>query len=113
MPRKKTKKEIKQEALTRVRKLFSEAWERAKEGEFGLADRYVKLAREMAMRVNLRLPSELKRKFCKHCYCYLIPGKNCRVRIAKKRVIYYCEKCRKFARFGILKEKKAKGVRNG
>jgi ribonuclease P protein subunit RPR2 len=104
--KKRGKEERKREVLAEVIKLFREAKEVAREGKFGLADRYVKIAREMAMRVNLRFPSELKRQFCKHCNCYLYPGKNCRVRVAKKMVIYYCQKCKKFSRFGIRKKER-------
>jgi ribonuclease P protein subunit RPR2 len=64
-----------------------------------LANKYVKLARKSAMKVNLKLPKELKRKFCKHCYFYLVPGKNSRVRLNKNRIIYYCFNCKKYMRF--------------
>ncbi|MFH1637528.1 MAG: ribonuclease P Rpr2/Rpp21/SNM1 subunit [Candidatus Woesearchaeota archaeon] len=43
-------------------------------------------------------PSRLKRKFCKHCGCYFIPGKNLRVRTREGKLIYYCLECKKFWR---------------
>ena len=96
-------KNIKEDALKNIKSLFKEA-----ELIFGkdkkLADKYVSLARKIAMKFNITLPSELKRKFCKHCYSYLVPGKNCRVRIQKSRVIYYCGNCKKYMRF-VLKGK--------
>ena len=94
------KKLEKKIALERVKTLFKES-----ELVFGkddkLADRYVNLARKIAMKVNLKFPKDLKRKFCNHCYCYLKPGVNCRVRIREKMVVYYCLKCKKFMRFRI------------
>lgn len=73
-----------------------------------LADRYVHLARRIAMKVNLRLPSSLKRKFCKSCGVYLRPGVNCRVRTRNGRVVYYCFSCRSTYRIPFLKERKKK-----
>lgn len=64
-----------------------------------LANRYVKLSRDIAMKMKLRYPREYKRKFCKHCYSYLMPGVNCRVRTHEGKVVYYCFECRKHMRF--------------
>ena len=69
-----------------------------------LSNRYITLARKIAMKFNLRIPRELKRRYCKHCYSYLVPNKNCRVRVHKSRVIYYCLNCKKFMRFVIKKK---------
>ncbi len=62
------------------------------------ADRYVALARRIAMKLNLRLPSTQKRKFCRHCGCYLRPGVNLRVRTREGKLVYYCLECKKFWR---------------
>ena len=59
----------------------------------------VRKARTLAMKYKIRLPRELKRKFCKQCYCFLMPGVNCRIRTRPKRVIYYCLECKKYMRF--------------
>lgn len=85
-------------ALERVKILFKEADENFKKHP-ERSDRYVNIARKIAMKVNLRIPRELKRKFCKHCYKYLKPGVNCRVRIRKGKVIYYCLSCKKYMRY--------------
>ena len=90
------------EALEKIRTLFSEARIQFPKNS-SLANRYVKLAREISMKFKDKIPRELKRKFCKHCYHYLVPGKNCRVRIYKSRVIYYCFDCKKFMRFVLKK----------
>ncbi|MBI2667184.1 ribonuclease P [Candidatus Woesearchaeota archaeon] len=66
-----------------------------------LADRYVILARKIAMKARIGIPKELKRKFCKHCYSYLKPGFNCRVRTRDKKIIYYCMNCKKYTKIAI------------
>jgi len=84
----------------RIRFLFNEAKASLKK-DANLSVKYVKLARRMAMKYKIKLPSELKKKFCKHCYSYLIPGVNCRVRIHKHRVIYCCLNCKNYDRHPI------------
>lgn len=88
------KKEERRIALERIKTLFSEARKSEK-----YADRYVELARKIAMKARVRIPSEFKRRFCKHCYSYFRPGKNCRVRAVRGKLIAYCFKCRKYSRF--------------
>ncbi len=85
-------------AKERIQELFRQADEVFDEDP-KLADRYVELARKISMKIKVRIPSNLKRKFCKHCYCFLKPGKNCRVRTHEGKVVYYCQKCKKFMRF--------------
>lgn len=102
MKRRHSKKPAEQRAIAeeRIRELFRQAdsmFSRSRK----LADRYVELARKISMKYKVRIPRQLKRRFCKHCHCYLKPGVNCRVRIAKGRVIYYCLSCKRFMRFGI------------
>ena|SRR3989338_3676045 len=99
------KKIIKREAKKKVEELFFHA-ESVFSSDKTLANRYVNIARKIAMKVNLRLPSKLKRKFCKHCYSFLMPGFNCRIRTRDNKVVYYCLECKKFMRFPFLKEKK-------
>jgi len=100
MKRRHSKKpeEFRKIALDRVKKLFKEA-----DSIYGenskLSDRYVTLARKIAMKYKLKIPSNLKKKYCKHCYKYLKPGENCRVRIQNNKVVYYCQNCKKYMRF--------------
>jgi ribonuclease P protein subunit RPR2 len=100
MKKKHNKKPIEQRkiALSRVKKLFKEADSAFSENP-SLSNRYVTLARKIAMKFKLKMPSELKKKYCKHCYKYLKPGENCRVRIRDNKVIYYCQNCKKYSRF--------------
>lgn len=87
-------------ALERIKQLFKEADDIFKENP-KRANRYVELARKIAMKVNLKMPREIKRKFCKHCYSYLKPGINSRIRNYKSRITIYCNKCKKFTRIPI------------
>ena len=61
-------------------------------------NRYVYLARKIGMRYNVRIPKRYKRRFCKHCYHYLVPGLNARVRTRKHKIIIFCEDCKKYTR---------------
>lgn len=68
-------------------------------GEFNkhpeLSNRYVEIARDIAMKLNIKLQPALKRKFCKKCGCFLVNGKNCRVRLnsEKKYILQTCLNC--------------------
>jgi ribonuclease P protein subunit RPR2 len=94
-------------ALERISILFRLASEHAKKNP-ELSNRYVNLARKISMRLRVSIPTELRRRFCKHCHHYLLQGKNCRVRLSGGHVTYYCLDCRKFMRFPYLREHTAK-----
>ena len=70
-----------------------------------LANRYITLARKVSMKVKVRIPIELKRRFCKHCYKYLVPNKNSLIRIRNSKVIITCYECKKFTRIPIKTKK--------
>ncbi|MDY6966304.1 MAG: ribonuclease P protein component 4 [Halobacteriota archaeon] len=59
------------------------------------SDRYVELARRMGMRNRVRIPKHLKIRMCKHCYSFLVPGKNARVRLRGNYVVTTCLNCNK------------------
>ena len=65
-----------------------------------LAHKYAKKARRTALKYKLKLPLKLKRRICKNCHGYLVPGKNLRVRTHRGHVVYYCLECKKFMRIG-------------
>lgn len=103
MPKKKSGRYKKPEEQKKIAKeriviLFKHADEVFSKDK-ALANRYVALARKISMKYKVRIPRELKRKFCKHCYKYLKPGVNCRVRTRDGKVVYYCLECKKFMRF--------------
>ncbi len=69
-----------------------------KEQKQSFANRYVSLARTIAMKHTIRIPEEYKHLFCKHCYAYLLPGETVRVRLQNGKLVYYCLSCKKFMR---------------
>ncbi|PIN73499.1 ribonuclease P [Candidatus Woesearchaeota archaeon CG10_big_fil_rev_8_21_14_0_10_45_16] len=91
------KNKQKEIALERIKTLFKQA-----DGIFSknksLANRYVTLARKIAMKAKLKMPREYKRKFCKHCYKYLRSGVNARIRTRDGKVVISCLECKKFTR---------------
>ena len=87
-------------AKERINTLFEQADEVFKKDK-RLANRYVDLARKIAMKARISIPKELKRRYCKHCYSYLKPGVNSRIRTRDKKIIYYCMNCKKYMRFPI------------
>jgi len=89
---------IKKIADERIKILFDEAKKIYKKNHF-LSSRYVTLARKIAMKAQVSMPSYLKKKFCRKCSSYLVPGLNCRVRIRNKKLIYYCIDCKNIMRF--------------
>ena len=84
-------------AKERIKILFALAEDAKQE----LSNRYVELARKISMKYKIRIPSQLKKKYCKHCFEYLRPGENCRVRTRAGKLIYYCSKCGKYMRFPV------------
>ncbi len=97
-------------ARERIEILFKLADEEFRNGRKDLANRYVKLARKIAMKYNVRIPRYLKRRFCKKCHAYLKPGVNARVRVRSKQkyVLITCLECGHKMRFPYVREKKTK-----
>jgi ribonuclease P protein subunit RPR2 len=79
-------------AAERIERLFELA-EKAFEKHPELSDRYVKLAWKISTRYNVRLPVNLKRKFCRKCLSFSRPGVSCRVRIQSGCVTITCLRC--------------------
>lgn len=94
----KKKQLLKDKANEKILFFFSKAREVFPDDP-ALANRYVSLARKQAMRHKIRLPRELRRLFCRHCYRLLVPGKTVRIRTHRGKVVYFCLNCRKFMRF--------------
>ena len=69
--------------------------------------RYVQLARKIGMRYNVRMTKSQKRRICKYCNSYLVPGYNSRVRTdrSKRSVVVTCLVCRKITRYPYISEK--------
>jgi ribonuclease P protein subunit RPR2 len=89
------KAKIKKRAEAQIRELFRQA----ESSSLSNANRYVKIALKISTKTKTPIPRELKRRFCKKCKSYLVPGKNCRVRVSRGKIVYYCLQCKKFMRF--------------
>lgn len=96
------KNSVKRIGLERIEILFEEA---KKNQEY--ADRYVFLARKLAMRYNIKIPRNLKRKYCHHCYKYFYPKRyKVRTNPKNKAIEYTCQVCQNVTRFGYRNEGK-------
>ncbi|WP_420847037.1 ribonuclease P protein component 4 [Methanogenium marinum] len=79
-------------AKERIEILFSEA-ENAARNNQDRAREYIMRARRIAMREKISIPHIWKRKFCRKCSSFLIPGINARIRIHHSRIIITCRVC--------------------
>lgn len=61
----------------------------------GLAHRYMEIARNIAMKVNLSVPTALRRRMCRNCGHYLAYGKNAQIRLDAERglKLIHCSDC--------------------
>lgn len=89
-----------QQAQLQVESLFEKA-----QGASSIeaASEFVRKARKLAMKYRMRLPTQLRRAFCRHCYTFFVQGKNVRIRTSGGKVVYSCRNCKKFMRFMIPK----------
>ncbi|HHF56434.1 MAG TPA: ribonuclease P [Thermoplasmatales archaeon] len=85
-------------AIRRIHRLFEMAEKMALDGRIELASRYVEIARKIGMKYLVRIPKQYKRRFCKGCSSYLLPGENCSVRIKKKKIVISCHNCGRIMR---------------
>ncbi len=101
-------------ALERIKILFTEAQKAAVRKKYNFANRYVEIARKISMRYNVRIPKDLKRRYCKYCYSYLIPGVNSTVRLnpKTKTVEVKCLNCGKVMRYPYKTNKKLGAAKN-
>lgn len=82
-------------ALHRIRKLVALAGDSQEERR----RRYVQLARRIAMRYQVSLPTDLRRRICRSCDELLVPGRTARVRVSQGRVAVTCLRCGSVRRF--------------
>lgn len=79
-------------AKERIDILFQQAKENSE-----MADRYVEIARKIAMKSRLSIPAKYKRMFCKYCHTYFQKG-NYKIRLKKGNKHYWCLTCKKLVR---------------
>jgi len=97
-------------ALRRIHRLFNLALEMIHEDP-ELAQRYVEIARRIAMRAQVRLPRQYRRLVCRHCKGFIVPGVNCRVRLQPRRephVVITCLRCGGHMRIPLKPKKEGK-----
>jgi ribonuclease P protein subunit RPR2 len=63
--------------------------------------RYAELAHKLKLKYKVKLNPVIKRRLCKNCHKFMVPGKNCRVRVHSSRLIYTCGECGTVRRFGL------------
>ncbi|MDK2974773.1 MAG: ribonuclease protein subunit [Methanofollis sp.] len=68
------------------------------------SNRYVALARRIGMRQRVRIPAELRFRFCRRCLAYLVPGASARVRVQHGKVIVTCLVCGHQKRYPVVKK---------
>jgi len=91
---------IREIALKRIKILFNLAREMLHERP-DLAQRYVEIARKIAMRTRTRIPKENRLLICRHCKKFIFPGVSARVRIQPRRephIVITCLYCGKHMR---------------
>ena len=103
MKRKPKPKWVRELASARINKLLKLA-EANKKLHPDKAKRYVELARKISMRYNVKIKTELKKKFCKKCSTFFTSD-NVKTRIAGKVIIYICQNCGFKKKYGIKHEK--------
>lgn len=95
-------------ALKRIHVLFKLAKEIIHDNS-ELAQRYVQVARKIAMRTRLKMPKEYRMLICKKCKKFIVPGVNCRVRIQQRRqthIVITCLNCKEYSRIPLLSREK-------
>lgn len=105
-------RETREIAVERIRILFRLAEEVFRDNP-ERAQRYIDLARRIAMRVRIHLPKDLKRRICRRCKGFLVPGVNCRVRIRQRRephVTITCLRCGATMRIPLRRRAHEKGI---
>jgi len=85
-------------ATTHVKELIKQA-DAVYSKDKALADRYARMAYRIMLKFKLKLPNSIKKRICKHCHRFLKPGANCRIRLGKSMIIYYCLDCKHHMRF--------------
>ncbi|MCB9362607.1 hypothetical protein H6504_04170 [Candidatus Woesearchaeota archaeon] len=80
---------------------------------FGLAQQhlqrsgyYVKMVKRLNTRFKIKVPADIKKRYCKHCGTMWTFEKNVRVRTQKGKLVYYCLECKHFTRMPFYKERK-------
>lgn len=99
---------LKRIALQRVKVLFQLAKENIDDRP-DLAQRYVEIAKRIAMRTRLHLPREYRLHVCRQCKRFIVPGANARVRLQPLRephVAITCLRCGGIVRIPLKRKRR-------
>jgi len=91
------KQEQRASALQQIRALFDAA-ALVFADDAAQAHRLVAQAHRLMLRAKVKLPAVLKRRYCKKCRSFWVPGQTVRVRLTKGRVVYACLVCKHIRR---------------
>jgi len=80
-------------ARERIDDLFALAERESTVGAGGLADRYVRLARKVGTRYNVRLLREYRELYCRECSAYWVEGRTVRTRLRGGHRVRTCLRC--------------------
>lgn len=105
--------EMREIARERVEYLFERAMT-VHETHPDRAQRYVQIARKVAMAARLRIPRHWKRRICHGCKRLIIPGFNCRYRLQSRsgkasRIVLTCHECGHQTRYYIKRGREPSG----
>ncbi|MBW3016084.1 ribonuclease P [Candidatus Woesearchaeota archaeon] len=81
-------KEQKASARAKIVALFEQAASSPR-----TAKKNVALARKLSSKFKVRIPLPWKRRYCRGCNAFFVPGKNCRIRTRDKRLVMSCLEC--------------------
>ncbi len=68
------------------------------------ANRCVQIARKISQKNQIQIPHSLRRRYCHNCYSYLIPGRNCKIRINEGKLLIKCDECGEYTRMNLHKK---------
>ncbi|MGP8073073.1 MAG: ribonuclease P protein component 4 [Thermoplasmata archaeon] len=80
-------------ARERIDDLFALAERESGVGTGALADRYVRLARKVGTRYNVRLLREYRELYCRGCSAYWVEGRTVRTRLRGGHRVRTCLRC--------------------
>lgn len=102
------KEKINKIAKKRIEKLFELAIEMFHERP-DLSQRYVEIARKIAMKARVKLPKNKHLLICRHCKKFIFPGISSRIRIQKRRephIVITCLHCGGYMRKPLRRKSK-------
>jgi ribonuclease P protein subunit RPR2 len=82
----------------RILRLFALAENESRKGRGALPDRYVRLARKIGTRYNVRIPAEFTDRYCRGCSSYWVEGRSVRTRLRRFGRTQTCLVCGRIRR---------------